>query len=124
MSDMVLQNAAAYAARHHLRLAERLGFGIHGTVLVAEHEGKQDRSAIKAHNSRMFYRRERDVYQRLRKAEVSDVMGFHVPQLLRADEDTCVIEMTIVTRPFLLDFAGAGLDVPPEFSDEIWAEWE
>ena len=46
MSDMALQNAAAYAAQHRLRLAERLGFGIHGTVLVAEHEGKQDRSAL------------------------------------------------------------------------------
>ena len=32
--------------------------------------------------------------------------------------------MTIVTRPFVLDFAGAWLDVPPEFSDEIWDEWE
>ena len=51
MSDIAMQNAAAYAAQHHLRLVERLGFGIHGTVLVAEHEGKQDRSAIKAHNS-------------------------------------------------------------------------
>ena len=51
-------------------------------------------------------------------------MGFHVPQILRADDDLCVIEMTIVTRPFLPDFAGAVLDVRPEFSEEIWAEWE
>jgi len=32
--------------------------------------------------------------------------------------------MTIVTRPFLLDFAGAYLDAPPESSEEIWKEWE
>ena len=31
MSDIALTNATAYAARHNLRLAERLGFGIHGT---------------------------------------------------------------------------------------------
>jgi hypothetical protein len=124
MSDIALQNAAAYAARYQLRLAERLGFGIHGTVHVVECESKEDRSAIKAHNSPIFYRRERDVYERLQQAGVSDVMGFHVPQLLRADDDLCVIEMTIVTRPFLLDFAGAVLDVRPEFSEEIWAEWE
>lgn len=42
MSDIALKNAAAYAAHHHLRLAERLGFGVHGTVHVAEHEGKLD----------------------------------------------------------------------------------
>ena len=29
-----------------------------------------------------------------------------------------------MTRPFLLDFAGAYLHDPPEFSEEIWAEWE
>ena len=64
------------------------------------------------------------MYQRLQEAGVSEVRGFHVPQLLRADDDLRVIEMTIVTRPFLLDFAGAALDVRPEFSEEIWAEWE
>ena len=124
MSDIALENAAAYATRHHLRLVERLGFGIHGTVHVAEHEGKQDQSAIKALNSTEFYLRERAVYERLRDAGVSEVLGFHVPQLLRADDELRVIEMTIVTRPFVLDFAGAYLDARPEFSEEIWSEWE
>jgi hypothetical protein len=32
--------------------------------------------------------------------------------------------MSIVTRPFVLDFAGAYLDRRPDFSEEIWAEWE
>ena len=49
MSDIAQTHAAAYAARHNLRLSKRLGFVIQGTVLVAEHAGKQDRSAIKAH---------------------------------------------------------------------------
>jgi hypothetical protein len=124
MSDIALTNAAAYAARYHLRLVERLGFGIHGTVHVAEHEGKQDQSAIKAFDSVEFYQRERAVYERLRDADVSEVLGFHVPQLIRADDDLRVIEMTIVTRPFVLDFAGAYLDARPQFSEEIWTEWE
>ena len=34
------------------------------------------------------------------------------------------IEMTIVMPPFVLDLAGASLDFPIEFSEEIWAEWE
>ena len=124
MSDIALQHAAAYAARHHLLLAERLGFGIHGTVHVAEHEGKQDRSAVKAHNSVAFYAKERAVYERLRVVGVTEVLGFHVPQLIRSDDELWIIEMSIVTRPFLLDFAGAQLDCRPEFSEEIWAEWE
>ena len=32
--------------------------------------------------------------------------------------------MSIVTRPFLLDFAGAEADVRPDFSPKIWTEWE
>ena len=39
MSDEAfIQNALAYAARHRLRLGERLGFGIHGIIYVAEHK--------------------------------------------------------------------------------------
>ena len=52
---------------------------------------------------------------RIRRAEV--------PQLLGCDNELWVIEMTIVTRPFVLDFAGAYLDQPPEFSDEVLSDW-
>jgi hypothetical protein len=64
------------------------------------------------------------VYERLKRAGVTEILGFNVPQFIRADDDLRVIEMNIVKRPFLLDFAGAYLDAPPSFSDEIWAEWE
>jgi hypothetical protein len=46
------------------------------------------------------------------------------PQLVRVDDQLLVIEMSIVDRPFVLDFAGAYLDAPPEFSESIWEEWE
>jgi hypothetical protein len=35
-----------------------------------------------------------------------------------------VVEISIVTRPFVLDFAGASLDARPQFPEEAWAEWE
>ncbi len=124
MSDIVSTHIADYAAKHKLRLVERLGFGIHGTVHVAEYEGKQYQAAIKALNSGDFYLREREVYERLRRAGVTEVLGFHVPQFIRADDELWVIEMTIVTRPYVLDFAGAYLGRRPEFSQEIWSEWE
>jgi hypothetical protein len=124
MSDIALANAAAYGALHELRLVERLGFGIHGTVHAVQREGKQDQSAIKALHSAEFYFRERAVYQRLQDALVTDVMGFHVPQLIRFDDSLLVIEMTIVTRPFVLDFASAYLDRRPDFAEEIWTQWE
>jgi len=30
------------------------------------------------------------------------------------------LQLTIVAPPFVLDFAGARLDVPPDFPDEVW----
>ena len=70
------------------------------------------------------YLRERAVYERLKSAAVTEVLGFNVPQFIRAEDDLRVIAMSIVTRPFVLDFAGAYLDVLPDFPEEMWAEWE
>jgi hypothetical protein len=52
------------------------------------------------------------------------ILGFQVPELFRADDILHIIEMSIVTRPFVLDFAGAYLDAPPDFPDETWLAWE
>jgi len=43
--------------------------------------------------------------------------------LVAFDDALWVIEMTIVDRPFVLDFAGAYLDQPPDFSEEVLADW-
>jgi hypothetical protein len=124
MDDVFIQNALAYAARHQLRLAERLGFGIHGIIYVAENKSDGGTTAIKAHRESEPYLRERAVYERLRQVGIAKILGFNVPRFIRADDELRIIEMTVVTRPFVLGFAGACLDAPPEFSDEIWLEWE
>jgi hypothetical protein len=124
LEEALIQNALAYAARHELRLAERLGFGVHGIIHVAEHKPHGGRTAIKAHREPGPYRRERAAYERLRQARVTEVLGFNVPQFIRADDELRVVEMTIVARPFVLDFAGAYLDQRSDFSEEAWAAWE
>lgn len=107
-----------------MQLAERLGFGVHGMIFVVEHKSKGGKTAIKAHRELEPCRRERAIYERLQAAGVTEVLNFHVPQFIRADDELRVIEMTVVTRPFVLDFAGAYLDAPPDFPEELWAEWE
>jgi hypothetical protein len=125
MTDIDLNRIARdYASRWQLHLAERLGFGIHGIVHAVEDNFKTVKGAIKVHRAAEPYFRERQIYERLRDSRVSEILGFHVPQLIRFDDRLRVIEMSVVTRPFLLDFAGAYLDEPPEFSEEIWSEWE
>jgi hypothetical protein len=124
MEEILSQNASVYASKHQLQLAERLGFGVHGIIFVAEGKFKSGKTAVKAHRSVEPYLRERDIYIRLRQDGVHQVIGFNVPQFVRHDDELRVIEMSIVTRPFVLDFAGAYLDRIPEFSDEKWEAWE
>jgi hypothetical protein len=44
---------------------------------------------------------------------IVDVAGFAVPQLIHHDDRLWVVEMGIVSPPFVLDFAGAYLDLRP-----------
>ena len=124
MEAILVRNAQAYASQHQLQLAERLGFGIHGIILVAEDKSKAGKTALEVHHSAEPYLCEREVYEHLKDADVSEILGFNVPQLIRFDDELRIIEMSIVTRPFVLDFAGAWLDTPPDFPDETWTEWE
>lgn len=87
MDEVVIQNALAYAARHQLQLAERLGFGIHGIIFVAENKSKGGKTAVKAHREFEPFLRERTVYERLQRAGVVEVLGFHVPQFIQSDDD-------------------------------------
>jgi len=61
-------------------------------------------------------------YLRLQEHGITEMEGFHVPEVMRWDDAVLVIEMTLVTRPFVLDFARACLDFPPDFSLEVWGE--
>jgi hypothetical protein len=125
MSDeLLIENARAYARRHQLQLTERLGFGIHGIIFSAENKAHLGKSVLKAHREEEPFLRELSVYERLLAENIGEILGFNVPDLLGADHGLRVIEMSLVARPFVLDFAGAYLDKPPEFSEEIWTEWE
>ncbi len=105
-------------------LIGRLGFGIHGIVYAVEGNAELGLAALKVHHAREPGLRERDVYERLNELGVTEIRGFEVPLLLDADDELLALKMTIVMPPWVLDFAGAYLDFPPGFSDEIWGEWE
>jgi hypothetical protein len=76
--------------------------------------------ALKVHRHREPYRRERDCYVRLKSLELDTVGGLNFPQLLDHSDEFRIIEMTATKCPFLLDFAGAFLDEPPDFTSEAW----
>src|SRR5687767_12632538 len=117
--------AEAYVQRRRLVLLEPpLGDGTEGNVWTVRSKDFNVRWALKLHRHKRAYERERDVYARLAERGVTQVIGMNVPQLIRSDDEALALEMTIVVRPFALDFAAAFLDLPPEFTEEVWAERE
>ena len=96
MNEILIPNARLYSGRHQLELAERLGSGKDGIVLVAKHKAKPANVAIKVLRWDEFYQREKHVYERLREFGVNAVLGFNVPQLLGCDDGLRVLEMTII----------------------------
>lgn len=123
--DDILRRARQYTENNALTLGDELGSGVHGIVFVTvcqRHQGEV-RSAIKVHRREPDYFRERDVYQRLAQRKIKTINGCHVPRLLEYDDELLIIEMTVVSRPFVLDFGGAFLDRAPDFSEEVMAEW-
>jgi len=105
-------------------VAETLGSGKDGIVIVARNKAKPGDVAIKVFRFDEAYLREKQVYERLRSLGVTSILGFNVPQLIAFDDDSRIIEMTIVRRPFVLDFAGAHLHSRPEFPADVWDDWE
>ena len=119
----IRERAERFAKREKLTFRKRLGCGVHGIVLLADRQGRPGRSAVKIHERRCFYERERDVYLRLRARGVVEMQGFNVPELISHDDEFWVIEMSVVTRPFVLDFAGAYLDTAPDYTEDVLAMW-
>lgn len=122
-SDLV-QKVWEYIRRDGRILGPALGTGVQGNVFVVKLQSSLFDTALKIHSREIEYRRERNVYLRLREYDVTLIRGCNVPYLLAHDDELLILEMTIVQRPFVLDFGGAYLDYPPDFPDDVLAEWE
>ena len=111
--------AEEFCHEHRLSIIKLLGDGNDGAVWATNLD-----SAVKVLEREDSYFREKAAYLRLRKATISHIDGFAVPDLLRSDDTRKVIEMTIVFPPSLIDFAKSYVDHPPDFSAEVLADWE
>lgn len=118
MYDLPLASLRRYVERYSLFVVERLGNGVDGVVY-----GTKSGTAIKGFRFRESYVRERNAYQRLLERGVTHVDPFDIPVLINVDDELAVLEMTIVSPPFILDFSGAYIDRRPPFDDEALLEW-
>jgi hypothetical protein len=116
MSEAII---TAFESRYALRICARLGFGRDGEVYLTDRN-----TAVKFSIARETFVRERGVYEWLAEAKITQIAGHAVPELIRADDELMAIEMTVVTPPFILDFASAyPVDEAPDFPEDAWDEW-
>jgi hypothetical protein len=102
-----------------LNLKIPLGDGTDGKVWESNRK-----TAIKAFERERGYWLETGSYERLMEFDVSDIDGLTVPQLIGKNDELLVIEITIVSPPFILDFAKVRIDRPPDFSPEVLRDWD
>ncbi|MFT3784983.1 MAG: hypothetical protein QM770_02295 [Tepidisphaeraceae bacterium] len=114
----LVKRLVAVCVRRQASVVEMLGGGKDGDVFRTDAG-----TAVKLFASEEVYRRERDVYFRIRDNKVTVIAGFAVPQFISNHDDVWALEMTIVRPPFVLDFASAWLDDAPEYSEDVMQHW-
>ncbi len=82
------------------------------------------KTAVKSLGRERNYGVEIECYQRFKANKITKLQGFSVPQLVNFDDSLWVIEMGIVSAPFILNFAKCWLDRPADYTPEILADWD
>jgi hypothetical protein len=97
----------------------RLGWGTDGAVWPTNAD-----TAVKAFDREKTYVAERSCYQRLDQHSIDRLCDCAVPTLKGFDDNLMVIEIGIVSAPYILDFGKTYLDSQPEHSPETMEDWE
>lgn len=120
MLDDLLARAQQYAVKYDTEIitSPRLGDGNDGAVWQTV-----DNNAVKVFWRTDTFHRELACYQRLRERNVRRVKKFFVPGLIAFDTDLQVIEMDIVTEPYILDFGKAYVDFKPDYHEDAIESW-
>jgi len=111
--------AERYCELNETSITQELGFGTQGVVYQTSKV-----SAIKVHNLEIGYKRERDIYARLKERDIQSIRGFMIPRIINWDDAIWIFEMSIVHVPCILDFGGAYLNEAPAHMnrDEYWEQ--
>jgi hypothetical protein len=119
LDPMLMERARTYAANAGLLLNNFLGGGTDGNVWQSSRN-----TAVKALQLQKNFDMELGCYQRLKDHGWVKIGPCTVPRLVDWDAGLLIIEMEMVTPPYILDFGKAYLDSAPEHSEETWRDHE
>lgn len=105
--EPVLSNAYRYCVERAIQLDETsvLGWGQDGTVWKTTVP-----TAVKAFHRPLNYEVEKACYQRLAEKKLRSIDGLALSRMIDFADELQVIELEIVTPPYLLDFGKAYID--------------
>ena len=121
--ESIEERVAAFLEDHNFNVVERIGFGIHGQVFSIADENDFLVTVLKFFEDSPPFFRELNVYRRLGEEGVTELAGCNVPRLIEHDDEFLAIQMSLVNRPFCLDFAAAYMDGLPDYFPPLDAEW-
>src|SRR4051812_4339912 len=90
-----------------------LGWGVSGFVFASP----DLMTAIKVHHQPEGYEMELKAYRLLLQQRITQICGLTIPKLRGFDDELLLIQMALVSPPYLLDFAGVKFS-DPDFSPE------
>lgn len=91
-----------------------LGTGQEGSVWPTAND-----TAIKVFDREQNFNSELGCYQILQENNVFEIDGFTIPHLIGSDKELLVVEMSIVSPPFILDFGKAYINRRPDFDEAV-----
>lgn len=114
VSQELWNRVQQYAAGHEIDIDKLrpLGYGNDGNVW------KYESWAIKAFHHQWNYRQEKLSYQRLTERSIREICGLQLPLFEDYDDNLLIVQIGIVTPPFLLDFGKVYFDTPPDYPEE------
>ena len=122
ITDVLFKRASEYCkvAKSKIVSNPALGHGTDGSVWRTTNG-----TAVKAFIYEKNYRDELECYLRLKKNKITDIIGLAVPEYEDSQDDLMIVEMSIVQKPYLLDFGKVYIDrMPPYYNDkQLIANW-
>lgn len=100
MSNSALESKAKrYLQERGRAIVNLLGFGTDGYVWKTNRA-----TAVKVFERQRQYHCERDSYRRLTEHSITQIDGFAIPKLVDYDDELLIVEMAIVSPPYIIDF--------------------
>jgi hypothetical protein len=119
--DSIVANARRYCHGRGIQLDEIgiLGWGQDGTVWKT-----QVPTAVKVFHRKANYAVEKACYQRLEAMKLRSIGDVNLAQMICFDDELLVIELEIVTPPYLLDFGKAYIDQRSPYNQEQLLDYQ